>query len=71
MVAIDDAAYLRQLFHLKPAPEFEQWLEQMKISGQDGQLLPVNDTSATGTWKDSYPYAAISAFAILLSTIAS
>lgn len=28
------------------------------------QLLPVNDTSATGTWTDSYPYAAISAFAL-------
>ncbi len=28
------------------------------------QLLPVNDSSATGTWKDSYPYAAISAFAL-------
>ena len=28
------------------------------------QLLPVNDTSATGSWKDSYPYAAISAFAL-------
>ena len=28
------------------------------------QLLPVNDTSATGTWRDSYPYAAISAFAL-------
>ncbi len=28
------------------------------------QLLPVNDTSATGTWMDSYPYAAISAFAL-------
>jgi len=28
------------------------------------QLLPVNDTNATGTWKDSYPYAAISAFAL-------
>lgn len=28
------------------------------------QLLPVNDTSATYTWKDSYPYAAISAFAL-------
>ena len=26
------------------------------------QLLPINDTSATGTWKDSFPYAAISAF---------
>ena len=28
------------------------------------QILPVNDTSATGTWIDSYPYAAISAFAL-------
>jgi 4-alpha-glucanotransferase len=28
------------------------------------QLLPVQDTSATHTWRDSYPYAAISAFAL-------
>jgi len=28
------------------------------------QILPVNDTSATQTWEDSYPYAAISAFAL-------
>ncbi|MBK6933102.1 MAG: 4-alpha-glucanotransferase [Saprospirales bacterium] len=28
------------------------------------QLLPINDTSATGSWTDSYPYAAISAFAL-------
>jgi 4-alpha-glucanotransferase len=28
------------------------------------QILPVNDTSATHTWLDSYPYAAISAFAL-------
>lgn len=28
------------------------------------QLLPVNDTAATGTWRDSYPYSAISAFAL-------
>ncbi|HEY8398015.1 MAG TPA: 4-alpha-glucanotransferase, partial [Flavihumibacter sp.] len=28
------------------------------------QLLPVNDTTATHTWVDSYPYAAISAFAL-------
>lgn len=28
------------------------------------QLLPVNDTIATNTWLDSYPYAAISAFAM-------
>ncbi len=28
------------------------------------QILPVNDTTATKTWADSYPYAAISAFAL-------
>lgn len=28
------------------------------------QLLPVNDTEATHTWTDSYPYSAISAFAL-------
>ncbi|MGE5106276.1 MAG: 4-alpha-glucanotransferase, partial [Sphingobacteriales bacterium] len=28
------------------------------------QLLPLNDTTATHTWVDSYPYAAISAFAL-------
>ncbi|HEV7925710.1 MAG TPA: 4-alpha-glucanotransferase [Verrucomicrobiae bacterium] len=28
------------------------------------QILPVNDTSASHTWMDSYPYAAISAFAL-------
>jgi len=28
------------------------------------QILPINDTSATHTWVDSYPYAAISAFAL-------
>lgn len=28
------------------------------------QILPVNDTTATYTWMDSYPYSAISAFAL-------
>ena len=28
------------------------------------QILPVNDTIANHTWSDSYPYAAISAFAL-------
>lgn len=28
------------------------------------QILPVNDTTATNTWTDSYPYAGISAFAL-------
>lgn len=28
------------------------------------QLLPINDTSAQGNWKDSYPYSSVSAFAL-------
>lgn len=28
------------------------------------QILPINDTTANHTWQDSYPYAAISAFAL-------
>ena len=28
------------------------------------QILPINDTTATHTWVDSYPYSAISAFAL-------
>ena len=28
------------------------------------QILPINDTSATHTWVDSYPYSSISAFAL-------
>ena len=28
------------------------------------QLLPVNDTTSTGTWEDSYPYKANSSFAL-------
>ena len=28
------------------------------------QLLPINDTSTTGTWRDSYPYNSLSVFAL-------
>lgn len=41
---------------------FVNWCSQTGISLI--QLLPVNDTSAHGDWKDSYPYSAISAFAL-------
>lgn len=36
-----DAAYLRQLFNLKPAPEFEAWLERMQVIDPTGKLLPI------------------------------
>jgi 4-alpha-glucanotransferase len=35
-----------------------------KVGLKKVQLLPINDTTATHSWKDSYPYAAISAFAL-------
>ncbi len=35
-----------------------------KVGLKKIQLLPINDTTATHSWKDSYPYAAISAFAL-------
>ncbi|MBI1342773.1 MAG: 4-alpha-glucanotransferase [Terrimonas sp.] len=35
-----------------------------KIGMKLVQILPVNDTTAKHTWEDSYPYAAISAFAL-------
>lgn len=38
------------------------WAE--KTGMQLIQLLPINDTTAHHNWKDSYPYAAISAFAL-------
>lgn len=43
-------------------PLLAQWAKQRNL--QLIQLLPVNDTIQTHTWKDSYPYAAISSFAL-------
>src|SRR5205814_1482673 len=36
-----DSQYLRQLFGLRPAPEFEQWLERMRVVGPDRRLIPI------------------------------
>jgi ethanolamine ammonia-lyase large subunit len=36
-----DAQYVRQLFGLRPAPEFEAWLEKMRIADGDNRLLPI------------------------------
>ncbi len=37
-----DSHYLRQVLGLKPAPEFEQWLEKMRIATDGRRLLPVS-----------------------------
>lgn len=37
-----DALYLRDVLHLRPAPEFEAWLQQMGLLDDQGRLLPVS-----------------------------
>ena len=49
-----DALYLRQLLGLKPAPEFELWLEQQGVMQQSNQHI---------RWADKMP----SQFASLLT----
>jgi ethanolamine ammonia-lyase large subunit len=34
-----DALYVREVFGLTRAPEFEAWLRRMDIAGADGRLL--------------------------------
>ena len=35
-----DALFVRETFGLKRAPEFEAWLTQMRVTDEDGRLLP-------------------------------
>lgn len=39
-----DALYLREVLGLKRAPEFEAWLEKMRIADGDGRLQPIAPT---------------------------
>jgi 4-alpha-glucanotransferase len=40
-------------------------IDWVSLTGQQMiQLLPVNDTTSSGSWRDSYPYSAISIFAL-------
>jgi len=41
-----DSQYLRQALGLRPAPEFEEWLEKMRISSGGRRLLPAGPTHA-------------------------
>src|SRR4051794_19519200 len=36
-----DSHYLRQVLGKRPAPEFEEWLERMKVIGEGRRLKPV------------------------------
>jgi ethanolamine ammonia-lyase large subunit len=37
-----DSQYLRQVLGLRPAPEFEEWLDHMRITAKTNQLLPIS-----------------------------
>ena len=37
-----DSLYVRELLHLKRAPEFEQWLTRMGVADDQGRLLPAS-----------------------------
>jgi ethanolamine ammonia-lyase large subunit len=41
-----DALYLRQVLDLRPAPEFEQWLQQHQIFNVGNQLQQLTDVPA-------------------------
>ena len=45
--------------------DLKTMIDFVAFTGQKGlQLLPINDTTITHTWTDSYPYSCISVFAI-------
>jgi ethanolamine ammonia-lyase large subunit len=41
-----DAAYVRRLLKLKPAPEFQAWLEKTGIHDAAGRLHPITQSSS-------------------------
>jgi ethanolamine ammonia-lyase large subunit len=41
-----DSHYLRQVLGLRPAPEFEAWLEKMRITDATGKLQPIGGSHA-------------------------
>lgn len=46
-------------------PDLKEMVDLMYVTGQKVlQILPVNDTTMSHTWKDSYPYGAISIYAL-------
>jgi 4-alpha-glucanotransferase len=45
--------------------DLQMFIDWIKMTGQRFiQILPMNDTTVTGTWRDSYPYSAISIYAL-------
>ncbi|MDR1918071.1 MAG: 4-alpha-glucanotransferase [Tannerellaceae bacterium] len=54
-----------QSFGIGDLADLRLFIDWIKKTGQRIiQVLPVNDTTATHTWTDSYPYSAISVYAL-------
>ncbi len=52
-------------FGIGEFPDLKKLIDWATLTGQKIiQLLPVNDTTTTGTWADSYPYKDVSSFAL-------
>ena len=55
----------RQSFGIGDIGDLKKLIDWAKITNQHViQVLPVNDTTRTHTWRDSYPYSAISIYAL-------
>src|SRR5579883_2370721 len=48
-----DALYVRDVFHLKRAPEFDDWLQRMRIAGADGRLLRQEPAHPLIAWHEA------------------
>ena len=54
-----------QSFGIGDIGDLKKLIDWAKITNQHIiQILPINDTTRTHTWKDSYPYSAISIYAL-------
>lgn len=54
-----------QNFGIGEFPDLKKMVDWAKLTGQKIiQVLPINDTTAARTWQDSYPYNAISIYAL-------
>ncbi len=58
-IRTEDGLGVGEFTDIKPLVD---WAEEIGLRML--QILPVNDTMATNSWADSYPYAAISVFAL-------
>lgn len=55
----------KQSFGVGDFQDLKRMVDFVALTGQKVlQILPVNDTTSTHTWQDSYPYSCISVFAL-------